>query len=160
MTRWKMMVAALPLVVIALGVARAEAHLASADTWLVDIEGYDPRDLLHGRYLRFRVKLPWQGSDCGYDEECHACLMRDPEGGVASAKAVRGRGASSCDGILESKYVTMPHRFYIPEARARQLEKQLREAARQDRAQAEFAISADGRALIKAVRLHGKPITR
>ena len=48
---------ALPLVVIAIGIVRGELHLAGARRWTFEVGGYDPRDLLQGRYLAYRLEL-------------------------------------------------------------------------------------------------------
>ena len=75
MRRLPMILAAVPLIVILIGIARAEHHLATSETWLVDVEGYDPRDLLHGRYLQFQLRVPGPGlKECGYEDDCSACL--------------------------------------------------------------------------------------
>ena len=41
----------IPLLGLIALIARSEFAVRSGPTWLIPITGYDPRDLLHGRYL-------------------------------------------------------------------------------------------------------------
>jgi uncharacterized membrane-anchored protein len=46
-----------PVVVIALLMVRAEYKAGQGQMYRVSVEGYDPRDLVHGHYLAIRYNL-------------------------------------------------------------------------------------------------------
>ena len=120
----------IPLLGLIALIARSEFAVRSGPTWLIPITGYDPRDLLHGRYLRYQYRFNWQGEDaCGQsptalDEECCLCFTRtdtrgfDPPTRELSCSEVR----EQCDGWLSSRAVLPPLRYFVPEDRALELE--------------------------------------
>ena len=68
---------ALPLLVIAAGVVRGELALATGRAFRFRIEGYDPRDLLRGHYLQFRIAfdfIPGTESSAAASEDSCLCL--------------------------------------------------------------------------------------
>ena len=58
----------LPAIGLLLLVARAEVAVHQGPTFRIPIRGYDPRDILHGQYLRYQFDFQWDGEDtCGTD---------------------------------------------------------------------------------------------
>ena len=71
----------LPLVALVLLIVRAELVLKQGKRWTVAIGGYDPRDLIRGHYLQYRVrwkKDPNSTEACtDRDGDCYLCLRRE-----------------------------------------------------------------------------------
>lgn len=121
---------ALPFVVLCLLIVRAEYHIRQGEQWSFELQGYDPRDLLRGHYLRLRVSYDMDrgASACKAGEECCLCLNKTEarvpkvhETSCAVAKA-------QCDGFMLSSSRNSLSRYYIPETEARRAEKILAEA--------------------------------
>ena len=145
--------------------ARAEFAVRSGPTWRIDIEGYDPRDLLHGRFLRYRYKLNWQGENtCGSTEDggngalspgCCLCLTRDDADGINPPvrQVWCDEAQQDCDGWLRADALEGAQRYFVPEDRARELE----EALRDREAALELTCSPDGTPAIRELYLDGRP---
>lgn len=83
------------------------------------VEGYDPRDLLSGYYLRYRIK--YEADLCGKEEgEACACLERK-QTGISSAWATPcSQAPSTCSVFIRGRCATGQfhagiERYYIPE---------------------------------------------
>jgi uncharacterized membrane-anchored protein len=59
---------ALPLLAIVLGIVRAERFLGRTRDFVLEIGGYDPRDLLRGHYLQFTPVEPLPQREACVDE--------------------------------------------------------------------------------------------
>ena len=60
--RLQIVAVVLPIVLLVGMIGRAEWQLANSETWHFAIRGYDPRDLLRGHYMRFRLDVPVQST--------------------------------------------------------------------------------------------------
>lgn len=154
----------LPLLAIGLGIVRAELRLSSAQTFMFDIEGFDPRDLLHGRYLQFRLRVDEGAAreDCNAEQgqSCCLCLTRRAaEEPPLAERATCETARQQCDGALELHYMTEAQRFYVPEAQASSLEKRLFEAMAAKKARVRLAIEPSGKALVRELLLDGKAVS-
>ncbi len=153
---------ALPLLVIVLAIARAELFLRGAEEFSLPIEGYDPRDLLQGRYLQFRLSLDEEHAlereaCAGATEDCCWCLSSVPGQPAARAEtATCSTARTQCAGALPLSAATTPFRFYVPEAQAPDMERALGEARLTHRAFAVFAIDPSGEARVSELMLNGK----
>lgn len=136
--RWVRIAVLIPIVGLLFLVGRAEFAARSGPTWHIPIEGYDPRDLLHGRYLQYQFSFNWQGhSDCGgkvrggqpdLDAACCLCLTRTNDLGIdPPVRQLSCDEAKRCDGWLSTATVQPPLRYFVPEDRARELETALGE---------------------------------
>lgn len=163
--RWLWISLGIPVVGLLLLVARAEYAVRSGDSWLIPITGYDPRDLLYGRFLRYQYKFNWQGYDsCRStwmeDEHqlspgCCLCLKRSNEQGFdPPVRQVQCEQAQkSCDGWLRSEAVMPPLEYFVPEDRALDLENELRTRA----AALKLTCGPDGAPAISDLYLDGRP---
>jgi uncharacterized membrane-anchored protein len=153
---------ALPLLVILLAITRAELFLRQAAEFSLAIGGYDPRDLLQGRYLQFQLLL-----DADHTEEreacdantqaCCWCLTRAQDELAAHAERATCRSARElCDGALPLAAAEKPFRFYVPEAQASAMERALIDARAAETAFAVFAIDDEGEARVRELRLNGR----
>ena len=160
---------ALPLLVIAGSILRAELHLARAEVFHFEVAGYDPRDLLRGHYLRFSLTLdravaghdglaacdPAQGEAC-----CH-CLLGSPESAPPLLTLTTCEiPEATCDGVARYGELEQLDRFYVPEAHAHEAETLLREARQRstDSAYLAVALTPSGEAQIVDLILDGIPI--
>jgi uncharacterized membrane-anchored protein len=161
--RWLLVAALLlPLVTIVAGIVSAERHLARSSEWVFEIDGYDPRDLLRGRYVEFRLNLREEsatGACIGpATEACCYCLERRGTAIPPRVTRTTCSDAASCDGRLRVDKANKTHRYYVPEQRARQIEMQLIEAAQTGDAHVVLAIDARGTPQIVELRLGGVPV--
>ena len=102
----------LPLVALVLLIVRAELGQKKGKRWTVAIGGYDPRDLIRGHYLQYRVrwkKDPISSEACtDRDGDCYLCLRRLP-GDTGSrpeplVQWVRGSEKQDCDSGAKSRW--------------------------------------------------------
>lgn len=155
----------LPLCVIGLGIVRAERHLARSTSWVFEVDGYDPRDLLRGHYIQFRLDLHEEAAleacDDDRSERCCLCLTATTKDQPPRVqRSTCARATSQCDGVLQTRYLSELRRYYIPEEDAWKLEQQFREAAQASRALLRIAINDDGKPQIEALLVNGHEIRR
>jgi hypothetical protein len=143
--------AAIPVLGLAALIVRAEMKVRLGVEWLIGIEGYDPRDLLSGHFLRYQYSFRWEGEGtCGpspLEVERGFWLPRDrspvPRDASACCVCLRRRGeplmepgarlvrcddaeTAGCDGSLRARDVIGPQKYFVPEDRAQELERALR----------------------------------
>lgn len=155
----------LPLLVIGFGIGRAEHHLAHSKQWLFDINGYDPRDLLRGHYIQFRINLheeaPLESCEDNHSERCCFCLTTTADGEPPRVqRATCALAQTQCDGMLQVRKLSELTRYYIPEDDAWKLEQAVREAARENLARLRVAISDTGQPQIESLLVNGQSIDR
>lgn len=153
---------ALPLLAIGAAILRAELSLERASDFVFEIEGYDPRDLLRGHYLQFRLRVdpvPVREPCDDASGQCCLCLTR-----VAASEPPRAERTSCataravCDGALHTRYLNQSHRYYVPEAQAAALERRLIEAMQRRKAEVVLAIDETGQARVRELRIDGRAI--
>jgi uncharacterized membrane-anchored protein len=153
---------ALPLLAIGFGIARSEWKLSIARDFTFEIGGYDPRDLLRGRYLQFQLRLQELATREACDsvsEQCCLCLTsttRDQP--VLAERSTCTTARAQCDGALSSEYVGKSLRYYVPELQASTLEEQMMNAMQHRAAHAVLSVGKNGRAEVRELRLYGNPI--
>lgn len=132
-TRLTTLAVLVPVLGLALLAARAEVAQRGGRVWTIPIEGFDPRDLLHGQYLRYQYRFNWRGAaTCGPDDQlqpgCCLCLTRVADDG--HDPQVRQVDCDSvppiCEDHLQSTAMLPPQKHFIPEDRGRDLEQALR----------------------------------
>lgn len=157
---WRWFALVLPLLVLGIGIVRGERAIRTGETWHFDIGGYDPRDLLRGRYLRFRIEERWgEPHDATVDQADCACLEKAPGDAPPTLRAASCSFAKeSCQNFVVRAELKNLDRFYIPEAHARDLEKRLQDAAARDAAQILVAIDRSGTPVIVDLLVDGASI--
>jgi hypothetical protein len=160
--RFTLFAVVLPLLAVGLGIVRAELFHRSARDYVFEIAGYDPRDLLRGHYLQFRLRvepLPEREPCDASVADCCLCLTRSSADAVPYAeRASCVTALASCDGALHTRYLDEPQRYYVPEHEARALEKRLLQAMEHRRAHVVLAIGAHGAAQVRELRIDGEAI--
>ena len=128
-TLWLWCTLLLPIVAFAGLVVRAELLRASGPVFRVAIAGYDPRDLLQGHYLRYRMQWPADGACDG--ATCCLCLRTS---GVHT-KVECGVADKTCNAQLSRQMVDQGREFFIQEDAGPALEQAIR------RGQGEIALN-------------------
>jgi uncharacterized membrane-anchored protein len=160
----------LPLVALVLGIVRSEQRLAEGRRWSFEVTGYDPRDLLRGHYIQYRLVLEdtdlpvlgaGDGSSC--DDEtgdfCCLCLLADVENDKTYVERTACQLArTECEGMLQLRYLGELERYYIAEERAEELTAIFQDAARDNRARLIVAIDAEGKPQIDTLLVNDMPV--
>jgi uncharacterized membrane-anchored protein len=162
----------LPVIVLAALIGYHEKNLAAGDTWRIPIQGFDPRDLLKGHYLRFRLDLDrivTRGS-CPKDEECCLCLTLDESDKTQAQRldcpAAFGRSHGKCGAVLREEVARGFSQYFIPEDRAQELDRILRggrgggmgaDKEKEPRMAVEIVVDKQGGAVLKGLLLDGQP---
>ena len=110
----------LPIVAFIGLVGRAELLRASGPVFRVAIAGCDPRDLLQGHYLRYR--LQWPAAEACDGATCCLCLQVS---GVHT-KIDCGAAAAACEAQLSRQMVEQGREFFIQEDTGPALEQAIR----------------------------------
>jgi hypothetical protein len=141
-----------PLLVASLPVLqrRRPAFAASGPVFHVAIAGYDPRDVLQGHYLRYR--LQWPGDGACDTPPCCLCLRT---AGVHTTVACSVTDAA-CDAQLSREMIEQEREFFIQEDAGLALEQALR------RGQGSIALNVTphGQVQVHALLIEGVPHRR
>lgn len=153
----------LPLAVIGIGIGRAEHHVANSRLWLFDVNGYDPRDLLRGHYIQFRLDLhempPRETCDDDSGAACCLCLtMLSADAPPQVERATCETARTLCDGALQTRFLSQLNRYYIPEQDAWKLEQDFQAAAQSGSARLRVAINKEGEPQIDGLLVNGNEI--
>jgi uncharacterized membrane-anchored protein len=157
------LVLALPLASIVMAIVRAEARRAQAEEWTFVATGYDPRDLLHGRYVRFRMDVQEDRTQADLacsngDPNCCLCLTKVTGSEVPRTRRTRCEDAARCDGRLQARSLDRIDRYYVPEERANELDARVRDAANEGRLRVVLSIDPTGRAEVIELRIAGERV--
>ena len=165
---------ALPL----LGAVRYEAELKTHPVVRFEIEPYDPRDLLYGHYLQFRIRWNWNpeknvylGNSYNKDNVC-LCVGKgeiNPPVHAASCDGIKKKEENcvhaisggyysrfETGGTSEQEYSSPFDRFYVDERYALALEKIFRDHGEQFHIG--LSMRDGGDAVIKDLYVGGKSL--
>lgn len=155
-----LMVVMIPFILLCLLIARAEYHLNTGAQWDFAITGYDPRDLLRGHYLRFRVAYDWQEpqNECQDAISCSYCLSNVGHQ-APKVQIIPTHLAKQCDGFMQYDDLQTPlNRFYIAETQAQLAEDILRQARIDNTAYLRLSINKNGTPRIVDLLIDGQPL--
>ena len=140
-----------------------EYQLRKSQTLTLPIQGYDPRDLLSGYYLRYKVKY---GVKCPKKNKSKterrfklaAYVCFKPEKSITYSPSekcslfIKGK----CDPFTNEFQSKNINRYYIPE-RAKELERLFTSAKKQE---VILSVTKKGQALVKDVLIDGESIKK
>jgi hypothetical protein len=138
-SRLTLVAVAIPVLGMLAVIGRAELASRDGIEWTIPIEGFDPRDPLHGQYLEYRYRFRWTGphtcgpqlpgEELGPDVASGCCLCLSARDGRVDpeVRQVQCAPDPSCDALLNADAVRGRQRYFIPEDRAEELERALRE---------------------------------
>jgi uncharacterized membrane-anchored protein len=115
------------------------------------ITGYDPRDLLAGDYLTYRVDYGIPGLCEGRSESREAFVCLEP-------RRFSWWRQDECERFLRGtchwgRFEAGIERYYIPESKAQELDQEVRSR----RASIVIAVTSDGRAQVRDLLVKGEP---
>lgn len=162
---------AFPILCLAALTTYKAVRVAMGTAVVVPITGFDPRDLLSGHFLTYRLDLgevcrTADAAQSDPDEasgERFVCL--EAEGGrVVAAHRLEpyqftvGEPTPGCVVVLRGKcewgrFLAGVERFYVPEEHARALE----DAVRSSRGAVVLSVDREGRAAVKDLLIEGRP---
>jgi uncharacterized membrane-anchored protein len=153
----------LPILFLAIGIVRSEIQLARSQRWVFEVAGYDPRDLLRGHYLAYRITFDegeaLDACDAEAGGDCCLCLHATASGVPPKVqRATCARAKESCDGLLQTSYLPALQRYYVPEAKANALAARLMDAERKHKAMLLLAIDRQGRPAVDGLLIDGRRI--
>jgi hypothetical protein len=149
----------IPLLGIAALMVRGEVRTSGDRVWRVPVEGYDPRDLLSGRYLNYRYLWAPQTPQCPEPAAACCLCLSGAAPGVASLPEVHAVDcaqpglAEVCQDLVQHAEVSGPQRFYIDERYALAAESAMRTRA----ASVELVVTAEGSVAVRDLLFDGIP---
>ena len=150
----------IPFLLLSLLIIRAEYHINQGKEWKFHVQGYDPRDLLRGHYLRFNLRYNWENNkdQCANANDCCLCLT-DINQLVPQVKRTSCEVAQNqCDGYMRSEFERSLNRYYIAEDYAKKAEQILRDARVDNQAFLSISINRQGEPLITDMIIHGESL--
>lgn len=122
------------------------------------ISGYDPRDILSGHYVTYRVEYGVANLCEGYEEDLNlyqngcVCLFEDPS--INYYKEYCETGDSTCSLFIKGKcsnrrFIANVERYYIPEAKASEYDRKVRSG----KSKVVLSVKRDGSAMVEKLIL-------
>ena len=150
----------LPFIVLCLLIMRAEYHIQSGEQWSFELQGYDPRDLLRGHYLRLNVSydIDQNKNTCASGKDCCLCLTKTNALAPKVHLTACSTAKTQCDGFMLSSQRSSLSRYYIPETDARRAEKILVEARTKRTAYLHVSINGKGEPAITDLTVDNKSL--
>ncbi len=157
-----LLIVMIPFILLCLLIMRAEYHLSIGTQWDISVRGYDPRDLLRGHYLRFRLNYDYAEeteNSCAGDN-CCLCLNKTEHQAPKVHKTDCATAKTQCDAFILSELQHSLNRFYIPETKARLAEKLLQDARQHDTAYLRLSINSKGEPRIVDMLINREPLNK
>jgi uncharacterized membrane-anchored protein len=149
------LILALLVPIIALAIMTGSRHYRQQAglELILPIQGYDPRDLLSGHYLQYRVDYGVE-KNCDYSVAGPAVICIRP----AAAFSLGDQASSSCEVFIRGRcergrFLAGIERFYIPESDAEELDQR----ARDKEGALLLSVDSNGNAVIKDLLFNGEP---
>ncbi len=117
--KWHLAVLLLPMVMLILLWGQMQWRLSQAPAVTLPIVGYDPRDLLYGHFIRYKLPMPADVKDEG---DCVCIAVPNSMSRIACAEPTAPQ-STACLLILprHDAKLTDAHEFYVPEDYASRL---------------------------------------
>jgi uncharacterized membrane-anchored protein len=142
----------LPIVVLLGWIVKIETGLRTGTTMRIDVQGYDPRDLLSGHYLQYSLSTGSVAPCESYQTSAESCLCYLASPGENKYKASWGgdcdKKPADCKIFIKGscsygQFESGANRYYIPEAYS----ERVRTAP--PNSSIDVVVSADGTVLVK-----------
>ena len=117
--------ALLPLVGILSFLAHTQFQTTTGLKYRMNIRGYDPRDLLKGRYLRYQ--FDFEDRVKGTNMYNRYCFIHRSPIDYEIIRINKGDSTEQCSSVMQATKLKSRQKYFIPEAYAKQLEKKLRD---------------------------------
>lgn len=150
---------ALPIAAIVLALLQAQWNDAQGQKWNFPMQGYDPRDILRGKYLNVRFEFSLEPQTC---ETAECCVCFKDVAFEQSPPLVRpvacGQAKTECQTWLYLDALRSNYRYFVPEDKSQELEQRVIDAIRDEGARVEFVLDQRRRPQITALTIDGTPI--
>ena len=115
--------ALIPVLGITFFLAQTQYQFSTGLVYRVKIKGYDPRDLLHGHYLRYTFDLP---KNKKYIAAAKYCFTHQTSTDYQLKIIPSNSDLTMCSSVIKYSKLNKSHKYFIPEKSARELEQKLR----------------------------------
>ncbi len=170
LAHWRLLAALIFPVVALLALTGYKAYKVHAGVEVIlPIAGYDPRDLLSGHYLIYRLDLPEETCPASEPDRDPVYLCVDKRSSPVSTHVVYSGNRTDhddCAAIIRGRcegggFLAGVERFYIPEQHSRLLDRIVRGWGK-DSGRTKLVLSVDlaGKAVIKDLLIDGKPLRK
>lgn len=118
----------LPVIGITLLLVHTQYQASTGLVYRVKIKGYDPRDLLHGHYLRYTFDLPDKASYRKhiYFPAAKYCFIHSETTDFNLKIISDNADTTKCSSVINYSKIKGSHKYFIPEDYALELERKLR----------------------------------
>ena len=146
----------LPVCVLMGWVVLNEYQIRTSQTLTLPVEGYDPRDLLSGRYLTYKVhygvKCP-ESKKSKWRATAYACF--EPEKYITLGQKPKNCSLFIKGRCLAKEFLANIDRYYIPEKKAKKATEIFRKAQEK---QVVLAVPSTGQALVQDLLVDGQSL--
>ena len=144
-----------PFLVLMGWVLLNEYHLKTSHTLILPVEGHDPRDLISGHYLSYKIKYGLKCPKTVQNKRTKAYMCFQPE-----KYLITGEKPKKCTLFIKGQCVfgefkAGVNRHYIPEKKAQKALELFRQATKR---QVQLSITSGGRALTQDILLDGESL--
>ncbi len=149
---WLIVALIVPILALAASAYLKSVQRSSGEEVILPINGFDPRDLLSGHYLIYRVDYGVEAGCNAYQGQASVCLR--PTRGIYPAGELPQDCTLFIHGQCDSSVFSAGiERFYIPEEYAQVLEAKVRD----QQGEVVLAVDSQGNAAIRDLLIDGKP---
>jgi uncharacterized membrane-anchored protein len=146
----------LPTLVLAGWAGLIATRQAADPSTRMEIQGFDPRDLLRGHYLQAQLKLGLQASDAP------ACVCVEPENGPPGRPVTRPLASCQPQDVGSCRYPLADPlrvlRIYVPQEKAADLDRRLRKG--EENLSVAVHFQGDGDIGISDLQVDGVPVAK
>lgn len=145
-------------------IALSNFHAHNSGTlWRVEISGYDPRDLLHGRFLRYQIDWDEYGNVAYHKNSDKALCLNPTEKNKLQPKITYLSESKNCKSVIKAgpDYINWnkrDRRFQIPEKYADTLDKAFR--SRKHKFEIDIRVSDSGNLSVLSLFIDGKAMLK
>ena len=158
----------IPLLGIVSMLARSEYRASDSKTWRIEIVGYDPRDLIHGHYLRYNYVLSLTNPISPHSEEQtrkslnrlneddrgqFVCFSKPAGTTIIMQLKQESLSQYACDSLVRIENLAGPKKYLIPEVSAAQLDV----ALTTQKSSVDLIIDSEGGVMVGDLYLEGRP---
>ncbi len=161
LNKWLIIALIIPLLSLIILTIYKQTKISFGKTIIIPITGYDPRDLLSGHYLIYRLNYNIENHEYNEYEDketIYLCVKQLEKNSVKSKVVHSLADNQDCDTIIKGyfkrkKFIAGIERFYIPEEHSKILDTIIRKG------QGKLVIKVDnkGNAAIKDLLINDRP---
>ncbi len=152
---WKTYTLLLPLLGYLASIALAERELQGAEIVEVSIEGFDPRDVLRGQYIRYRLSTLYRLPSKERWSADAACLIPSENAPYTLSLHKKSNPPSACQHAIPIQFAREQHRYFIQQDQARSIEK----IVQAGQGSISLALISKDRVVVRELLLNGEALS-